>query len=209
MYKLDADSAKKADQIMNRIDETGKYVGQFTRAENVESRKGTKGVEFSFKSDDGQNADYLTVWTVNSDGKQLRGYEVLMAIMTCLKIKNIKPVHQVIEKYDADARQRVEMNVEVFPELMGKPIGLLLQREEYAANDGTIKAKMNIFGAFEPATGFTASEILTQAKVPATLEKMLAALKDKKIKRPSGQSLPNEYSPSSNGMDDLDDDIPF
>lgn len=210
MYALDTEAAKQADQKGGSINETGKYTGIFTRAENVKSPKGTIGVEFSFRSDDGRAADYLTLWTENKDGKALYGYKTLMAIMACLKVRNITPISQKIEKYDHGAGGKVTVDAEVFPDLMNKPIGLLIQMEEYEKQDHSTNWKPVIYAPFEASTGFTASEILSKAVKPETLEKMEASLKDRPLRARSGSAAPVSSAPApTGGYDDFDDSIPF
>lgn len=204
-YTLNPEAAKQADQMGGMIKETGKYAGIFTRAENVKSTKGTKGVEFSFKADDGMSADYLTLWTVNADGKELYGFKTLMAIMTCLKVREMNPALQEVEKYDTEIQGKKKVTVEVYPELMSKPIGLLLQREEYRNGQGDVKSKMVIFAPFDPATNFTASEILNKATKPETLDKMVAQLRDRPLKDVSTQA----GASAQPGGEAFDDDIPF
>jgi hypothetical protein len=205
MYDLDTNAAKEADQKNSSINESGAYTGIFTRAENVMSTKGTVGVEFSFKSDSGASSDYITLWTKNKDGKELYGYKMLMAIMTCLKVRNIKPTIQQVEKYDHEAGQRKQVSVEVFPELMNKPIGLVIQMEEYEKKDTSTAWKPSIYAPFSKE-GFTASEILSNAQKPETLDKMLATLRDKPLRHRSEQSS-TAGGPAPTGG--FDDSIPF
>jgi hypothetical protein len=208
MYALNTQAAKEADQKGGSINETGKYAGTFTRAENVKSKGGTLGVEFSFRSDDGKSADYLTLWTKNAEGKELYGFKTLMAIMTCLKVKNIAPVMRSIEKYSHDAQAKQTVQAEVFPDLMNKPIGLLIQMEEYENKDKTAtKWKPSIYAPFQKDGSFTASEILNKAVKAETMEKMLAALHDRPLRGKAAQAAPVTPAPSS--FDDFDDDIPF
>ena len=103
-YTLNPEAAKQADNLFSRIEEKGKYLGTLTRAEQIVSKKGSKGVDFSFKTDTGATADYLTIWTHNGDGKQLQGFNTLMAIMTCLRVKELKAEQGEVEKYDNDER---------------------------------------------------------------------------------------------------------
>lgn len=205
-YTLDTNAAKAADQINNRIDQSGKYLGQFTRAEAVTSTKGTRGVDFSFKADSGPTADYLTLWTHNTDGKELHGFKVLMAIMTCLRVKGLKSENGEVEKYDRDANARVKSVVPLFKELMGKPIGLLIQMEEYAKTAGGTAWKPSIHAAFDKDE-FTAGEILTKAHKPETLEKMVAQLRDRPLK--AGQTASTQQSSAPAGLNDFSDDIPW
>lgn len=208
MYDLDTTAAKEADQKNSSISESGAYTGVFTRAENVMSTKGTVGVEFSFKSDSGASADYLTLWTKNKDGKELYGYKMLMAIMTCLKVRNIKPSIQQVEKYDHDAGQRKQVNVEVFADLMNKPIGLVIQMEEYEKKDSSTAWKPSIYAAFS-SEGFTASEILNKSQKPETLDKMLATLRNKPLRHRVESSTADGVPAPTGGLDDFDDSIPF
>lgn len=208
-YTLDTAAAKKADSFFAKIEHKGKYFGEFTRAEKVTSTKGTAGVDFSFKSDNGETADYLTIWTHNKDGKQLQGFNVLMAIMTCLRVKQLQAQNGEVEKYDNDQKKRVKVSVPLFKELMSKPIGLLLSMEEYAKNAGGTAWKPVISAPFDKDE-FTASEILSQAKQPETLARMVQALKDRPLKggAPAASSVPSNYD-GSGSFDDLPDDLPF
>lgn len=205
-YKLNTEAAKKADNLFSRIEEKGKYLGIFTRAEEVKSRKGTQGVDFSFKTDTGATADYLTIWTHNSDGKQLPGFNVLMAIMTCLRVKELSPRDGEIEKYDADQQKRVKVVVPLFFDLMNKPVGLLLHMEEYEKKDGSTGWKPSISAPFDKDE-FTASEVLSKASKPETLAKMLAALRDRPLRNGPPASIPQPAG--SNPFADMADDIPF
>ena len=207
-YTLDANAAKQADNMFSRIEEKGKYLGIITRAEQVESTKGTSGVDMSFKSDNGASADYLTIWTHNKEGKQLQGFNVLMAIMTCLRVRELKAEQGEIEKYDQNEKKRVKVVVPLFKSIMNKPVGLLIHMEEYEKRDSSTAWKPAISAPFDK-DGFTASEILNKAQKAETLDKMLSALRDRPLKAsasaPRASSEPSIVGP----FDDMDDDIPF
>ena len=206
-YNLDAQSAKAADNIYSRIDATGKYVGTLTRAESVHSQRDTEGIEFSFKADDGSTADFLTLWTYNVNGDALPSLKALNAMMTVARVRSLTPTKGMVEKWDAQAGQRVKVEATIFPELTNKRMGLLLQREEYEKNNGDVGAKMNIVGCFDPETELTASEILAQKTEPVTLTKMVAAMRDKPLKSRRHAPAGDQYSGTH---DDLDpDSIPF
>jgi len=211
-YNLNANNAKQVG-VASRIQEKGPFKGMFTRAEFIQSDKGTQGIEFSFKSDTGQTADYLTIWTINADGKELYGRKVLDALMTCLQIRTINAKSAVIKKYNPATKQEEQMQATVFPELMNKPIGLLLVREEYAKTQGGSDWKMTIVGAFEPMQQLTPREILEKSG-PGQLAKMVAALQDRPLKqRPraaqqSGGHDDFSYGGGNSGFDD-DTGIPF
>jgi hypothetical protein len=202
MYNLDTNAAKQADQKSGAINEAGKYIGTFTRAENITSTKGTHGVEFSFKSDAGLGADYLTLWTKNKDGKELYGYKTLMAIMACLKVRHVTKSERMVEKYDHASKTKTQVHAEVFPELMGKPIGLLITMEEYEKGSGGTAWKPTIYAPFEAGTELTASEILTKAQRPEMMQKMMLTMSNRPLRNKPAASAPQNF-------DDFDDDIPF
>lgn len=206
-YQLDTNAAKKADVIFSKIDAKGKYMGELTRAEKVTSTKGTIGVDLSFKAAGGETADYLTLWTHNKDGKQLMGFNTLMAIMTCLRVRELKAQDGEIEKYDNDLKARVKVVVPLFKELMHKPLGLLIHMEEYAKTAGGTAWKPVIAAAFDKDE-FTASEILSKAVQPVALPKMVQALRDRPLNN-STVSSPAAQSGAGNGFDDMPDDLPF
>lgn len=204
-YTLDTDAAKQADSGSGRINETGKYIGMFTKAKKVTSTQGTEGIEFSFEANNGQSADYLTVWTVNKEGKQIYGYKQLMALMTCLKARTIEAKNGEVEEWDRDANAVVKRPAEIFPALMNKPIGVLLQIEEYEKKDHSIGEKASFAGFFDPQTEQVAVEILEKSEA-RILEKLVGQLVP--IKKLKG-SRPAASQPTSSGGPDFSDDIPF
>ena len=206
-YTLNTEAAKQADTLFSKIEERGKYLGVITRAEQVVSKKKSKGVDFSFKTDTGATADYLTIWTHNGDGKQLQGFNTLMAMMTCLRVKELKAEDGEVEKYDKDEQKRVKVTVPLFKALMNKPIGLLIHMEEYEKTAGGTAWKPSISAPFD-ADEFTASEILNKAKQPETLAKMVQALRDRPLK--NGSAKPAQTYESENpGAGFEDTEIPF
>lgn len=202
-YTLDTNAAKNADVIFSKIDSKGKYVGVLTRAEQVTSDRGTQGVDLSFKADTGETADYLTLWTHNKDGKQLMGFNTLMAIMTCLRVKELKAESGEVEKYDRDQQKRVKVTVPLFKDLMHKPLGLLIHMEEYAKTAGGTAWKPSISAAFDKDE-FTASEILSKATKPETLLRMVQALRDRQLKNAAMNA-----APITNEVPADFDDVPF
>ncbi len=201
-YDLNPEAAKQAEQ--SRITETGKYSGVFTRAEAVESEKGTEGIEFTFKAEDGGEAGFLTLWTYNVDGKELFGFKVLNALMTCMRVKQIKPAQATIEKWIDGNKQKVTATI--FPDLMNKPIGVLLQKEFYEKRDGTTGSKLNLTGSFEASTEMTASEILSKATKAERLAGMVANLRDKAAPVAAANRAP---AMAGNAFDDMPDDLHF
>lgn len=206
MYALDTTAAKKADQTGSRINELGKYVGQFKQAEDITASTGTKGISLRFEAN-GQTAD-LSIYTQRANGEQIMGYQALMAIMTCLQLRNIAPKAGMVKHWDNDARQEVEKQAQVFPELCGKDIGLLLETEDYIKKDGGVGTRMVIAGIFQAKTELTASEILDRKTTPEHLAKMVARLRHRPAK---GAATParRELSSAPSGFDAMDEEIPF
>jgi hypothetical protein len=203
-YDLNTSAASQADG--SYITETGKYIGILTRAEAVTSRQGTEGIELAFKSNSGTSADFLSLWTHNDKGDELPSFKTVNAIMTCLRVKSIKPVLGKVEKYNSETRQREIQEATIYPELMNKSVGLLLQKVWRA--DKPDKYKFEVAGVFEASTELTASEILAKATQPVKLGFMVAGLKDKEEKPRNGASSGASSAPASGGAD-FDDDIPF
>ena len=212
-YELDTTAAKQADSG-GRISESGKYIGQFTKAKKVTSTKGTQGIEFSFKADNGQTADYLTIWTINKDGDQIFGYKQLMALMTCIKARKIDTKKANVEEYDSASNGMVAREVEVFPALMDKDIGILLQMEEYEKKDCSVGEKAAFASFFDAKTEQVAIEILDKKDAEILARQVSALQPIKKLKGQrsapaSNHGDPAHYTSGGQRFADMDDDIPF
>lgn len=205
-YSLDPNKAREGSgRTSSRITETGAYVGVITVAKAVTAGTGAKGIELAFKSNDGLDANYLTLYTHNKDGNPIFGEKQLYALMTCLKVKTITAVERVITEYDFDMKKDVQKPATVYLELMNKPIGLVLQAEEYENSNHEVKEKMSYFTAFEASTKKLAVEILDQKSAEA-LDKILKNLKPKKLKRANGAQS-ETTAPAEASF--KDDDIPW
>ncbi len=185
-YKLNPAAAKSIG-VSDFINEKGAYTGVFTRAEIVHSPKGTQGVEFDFKSTEGQHARFLTVWTVNSEGKELHGRKILDAIMTCVGVRSIEAGPVKFPKWDAQIGAEIQAHGEGFASLMNVPVGLVLVREQYLALDHTPKWKNVIVCPFEVATRRLAGERL-ENKAAENLQKILLLLKDRPLSAESSRA---------------------
>lgn len=213
MYELNTDSARKADSGGQMINEVGKYVGTFTQAEDITAKSGTKGVGLTFESN-GQKAR-VSLYTKKADGTNIMGFDTLMAIMTCLKLRSIKPASGVVKSWDNEQRKEVEKQATVFPDLCGKPIGLLLETEDYLKQDGSLAANPRIVikSVFQAETELTASEILDRKTVATNLPKMVAGLRHRPLKNAPKPKAQDDYGfdhqPAHAGFDDDDGSIPF
>lgn len=217
MYTLDVQAARHADTAGATIKEIGKYVGEFVQAKDVVTKKGGRGIEFIFKSQGGQKAN-LAIYTTGANGDRYQGYDALMAIMTCLQLRGIKPAPGKVTRYDFDTKKEVVEDGTVFPDLH-KPIGVLLETEDYEKKDGSIGTRMVLKNVFQPSTELTASEILDKKTQPELLAKMVEGLRHRPLKgarqpaprQDDGFGGPPAGHPASSGFDGLDDDssIPF
>lgn len=217
MYTLDVQAARHADTAGATIKEIGKYVGEFIQAKDVVTKKGGRGIEFIFKSQGGQKAN-LAIYTTGANGDRYQGYDALMAIMTCLQLRGIKPAPGKVTRYDFEAKKEVVEDGTVFPDLH-KPIGVLLETEDYEKKDGNIGTRMVLKNVFQPGTELTAREILDKKTQPALLAKMMEGLRHRPLKgrtsapaqrQDDGFGGPPAGHPASSGFDGMDDDsIPF
>lgn len=217
MYALDTNAAKQADQTGKFIKETGAYKGRFTKAEALTAATGTQGIAFTFESEGGQTANF-SIYTIKADGTKLSGFQTLMALMVCMKMRNVgNPVVGVATKYDFDAKQDVQYQAPLLLDLMNKPIGVILQSCEYEKQRDRVPTgeygwKIELQGAFEAATELTASEILGGKTKPELLTNMIAHLADRPLKNKNGGSPQrNSYTANSQsgGGSAFDGDIPF
>lgn len=207
MLKLNSEHAKAADNIATGIRESGKYIGTITRAEKLESGKGTQGLGLSFKADNGQSADYLDLYHTKGDGEALRGLKMVNAIMCCAKVNEAAEGPIQCEKWKDGGRTKVTVNG--YPALMGKRIGFLLQKVLETDQNGKDREKVEVFGVFSAETELTASEMYARKTTPERVSQMLDALMAKPVRdnrKPASRGAP----PSGGEWDDgFDADRPF
>lgn len=206
-YGLDEEAAKRAGEGGRRITTPGVYVGKFTQAWYEKNERGTEGVFLTFESDTGQLANFR-LYTHNADGEDLPSYKVLNATLAVLRLKSIDSKPGKVTKFDG--KDDVEISAEVFPTMCGKPIGVLVQTEEYENRDGAVKTQTNLYAPFCTEKQATAAEVIAR-KVDGGLAKLIEhfeQVKHKPLKsgRSSGRVAPGRTAPSS-GL--ADDDIPF
>lgn len=219
MYSLDTQAARQADTAGATIKEIGKYIGEFVQAQDIKTKKGGRGVSFIFKSQAGQKAN-IAIYTTGANGDRYQGYDALMAIMTCMQLRSIKPAPGKVTRYDFDSKKEVVEDGTVFPELH-KTIGVLLETEDYEKQDGSVGTRMVLKNVFQPSTELTASEILDKKTQPGMLAKMVEGLRHRPLKGRANAQAPQHQDdgfggppaghPASSGFDGMDDgsDIPF
>lgn len=209
-YELDTNQARAADQRGAFINETGKYVGKIIRAEEITADSGTKGIDFTFASNTGQQAKFA-LYTEKAGGSRIKiGHAFVMALMTCLKVRSIKTTPMKVKKWSKDAGAEVDATAPCFADLMSKDIGVLLEAEQYEKNSGDVGVRMVLAGVFQSDTELTASEVLDKKTTPEQLPKMVSMLRDRPLKAAKAASRQGAPAArSGTGFDDMDDDIPF
>lgn len=170
-YQLNETAAKEANSGGKRITEQGIYTGTFTAAWYEKNQNGTESVKFIFASDGGQEAGPLALYTHNGKGEELPSYKMLNAIMCCLKVRALNPKEGSVKLYDFDTKSEVTKQKDTYPELMGKSIGLVLTLEEYYADNGDLKTRLNIGAPFHAETRRMANEVLSRADTAVDLDK--------------------------------------
>jgi hypothetical protein len=210
---LNANDARQADRMNSSIRESGKYIGVITRAEKLLSEKNTEGLGISFKTDDGATANYLDLYTVNAKGEKLPSMATVQAILCCTKTKSANEGNISFKAWDKVQKKEVDKTANGYPDLIGKRIGFLLQRELSDNPKDSTKPndRVVVYGVFEADTGFTASEILDKATKAEKLDKMLTVLMAKEFndRRTVKTSAPSTAPSGSTSFDDFEDDIPF
>ena len=207
MYQLDKQAAMNADKVSNWLTDTGKYIGRILCAEDIKASTGTRGVALTLQSDDGRETRQF-IYTVKPDGEKLSGYDLVMALMTCLRLRDIKPANGAVKRWDSEAKQEYTEQGTVFPELANKPIGFLLQKTEEPSrkNPGETAWSAKLIAVFDPQSELMAAEILTNKKEPAMLAAKVATLADRPMK---GKPAASRQAAPVGGGADPDDDIPF
>jgi hypothetical protein len=204
MYKLNPELASKADTIGAYINETGKYVGTFLRAEKLISSKArTDGIGLTFRAEDGRETRF-DIWTQKEGGEPLMGLNMVNAMMACLGARQLSVTQIEVKKWH-DGQEAV-MPAPCFPELMNKKIGLLLRSEEYAKMKDGFETGAP-FAVFQADTELMASEILKRKTQPEQLGKVINMLADKPLKKKTAARGGSNSAPPADIQ--FDDDIPF
>lgn len=207
MLKLDPKSASSADNIASNIRDTGKYIGVFTRAEKLLSKNGTQGIGLSFKSDDGQTADYLDLYIINAAGEELPSLKTVNALMACFGLREAEEGNVSFEKWSKSANAREKVSAVGYPDFMNKKIGLLLQKEIYSDQTGEDRDRINIFAVFNASNELTASEILARKTSPEKLPVILQSLLARPLR--GTRTKPKQSSVAAGNSSELPDDFYF
>lgn len=192
-YEYDEGSASQADNVANRI-EQGPYVGQFKVVHAITAQSGTEGMHFEFESGGGNVG--FDLYTRKSDGSKVFGMNLVQAIMSIMGLRGLKSVSGEHEAWVDGKRETVEG--EVFPDLAGKDIGLVFQKELYTKGDGRDGQRMNLYAVFHPTSRLMVSEIKEHKVKPEKLEKTLKGLKVKDTRK-AAAAEPSQPSVGAEG----------
>lgn len=219
MYQFNAATAAEADNISAYLDETGKYKGKFTRAEKlISSNKGTHGIGFTFEDESKRTARF-DLWTVDNTGKQLMGFKSLQAILAVLRFpagRDLKIAQAQVDRYDYETRQTTKVQAETFPDLINRPIGLVMRNTEYEKMRDGMKTgetgwRLELVVPFQADTELTASEIVGNKTQPQKLAGIMATLADRPLKTRAAHGQRNDHGgpppghPAAGGFDDFGD----
>lgn len=212
MYQLNTAKAKDADgSVYSKITDPGAYTGKITLAKAIVAKSGARGVEMTFEREDGATANYLTIYTFNSDGKEIFGLNQLNALMTCLKVREISSENIEVEEYSATTGYVQKVMVEAFKGLMNKSIGLVLDVESYTNKKGEQKTTMVYKSCFDASTRQTASEILSRepaSRIDKIVERLINKPAPITYQNTHQQQKSNGYQPQAEALE-FDDDFPF
>lgn len=178
-FSFDEESLTGADRNAARITDSGAYVGEITRVAAVYADAGWEGVDIDFKSASGGEVT-IGVVTKSTEGTEPYGMDQVKALMYLMGVKPpMKPVPGKVRKY-IDGKFE-EVDGDTFPQLCGKPIGVVVQKELKSKKNGQDSYRWNLYGQFDPVTKLTASELRDRVGPGkgTKLEKMLRGLKDK------------------------------
>lgn len=222
-FKFDPEAAKKAGTM--GISENGAYEGVIASAIYTFGKDGSQSqaLEISLDSN-GAKANYLRINYLGKDGEPTFGMGLISALMWAAGIKEAAPVQ-------IQGPEGVEWHNQA---LVGKSVGLVLQKTLYTKGDGKDGYRMEIRQAFKCGTRKTYAEHAENAPAEA-VDKMVATLKDRDDRDPNAGTnaqRANGAHPPSNPyanqttnqpaasrlqnrntnqqpVQDFDDDIPF
>ncbi len=148
-FQVDQEAATKAGGG-DFISEGGAYMGIITKAVCVQAKTGTQGIEISFEEKTGLKANYITLYYQKQNGEVIKGgNSIINALMVIMGLQSLS--------YTQDGQETICV------ELVGKPIGLCLQKVLYTKNDGSEGYKFELRFPFDTSTGLTVKEKLSNS----------------------------------------------
>lgn len=181
-FEFDSEAVAKADKAADRINESGPYIGKFTRVAAVKTDSGARGLEFEFENAAGGDARFTVYTHSGKTGERTFGYDQVQALMLLLGAKELRAEPGKVRAY-IEGQGWGEKDGLVYPALQNKPVGVVLQKELTTKSSGGDSYRWNLYGQFQPETRLTASEIRERKTRPEKLEKILKGLRDKDARK--------------------------
>ncbi|HCT3688832.1 TPA: hypothetical protein OTU24_002264 [Enterobacter hormaechei] len=215
-----AEMAKKAGAT-GGISETGAYEGEIVSAVYTFGKDGSQSqaLELSLDSN-GLKANFLRINFLGKDGQQTFGMGLVSALMWVAQVKQAQP-------QQVQSQNGIEWHC---PALVGKKVGLFLQKVLYTKNDSGDGYKFEVRHVFQPGTRKTYAEHAENAPAEA-IAALELSMKDKDERIHGGAQFSgprnaqhggNPYANQTGGAPqsrlqqnsgqppvDFDDDIPF
>lgn len=211
-YQLDPKAATDASKGSNRISRSGLYPGTITAAWGGVNKNKNEFVGIVFKGDGGDQLQQEIV-TFDGAGSAFRGFGIVQALMTCVRVRELKATRGHCTRYDFELRDDVTIMEDIYADLVGKRVGMIVQMVE-GEYQGKVSQKPEIRGWYELATNMVAAEILAKATVARTLDSQRAWLEANPVyhKKPKAQAAAVSSpvsGPTTVGGHSFDDDVPF
>lgn len=146
------------------LSEGGAYNITLDAAKLISAKTGSKGLEFSGVTKDGQKVSFLSCYYEKANGEKISGgSSIIQAIMGFLRIPAITHFQSGNDFF--------------CQEFKGKTVGLFLQKKLYTKNDGTDSYRFEIRLPFDPNTNATVKESFSDSPVK-TVQRMAENYKD-------------------------------
>ena len=160
------------------ITQTGAYTGTIRQASVGAGASGAQYLDFVFKSDDGRTCN-VRLYVTKNDGSEAFGRKILDALLVVIGASSADVVEGKVYTRDKSAPGgvRVDQGYRV-PAVEGKPVGMLLQRENYTYS-GRESYRLNLLTPFDPKTRRVAKEILAGAAEAKLLDQRIASTHDR------------------------------
>lgn len=179
------------------IQEGGAHICTIESAVYTKAKKGSHGVEFTIKTDDGLTGRYITQYFAKANGEPINsGYSLLNALMGFCGINGLNWAQTTINGESCSH----------CPELAGKRVGLFLQKRLYTKESGQDGYDFSIACPFDPATNKTFKE-KSQNKEAQAIARMAATYSDRDERKQAQSNAVGGYSSQSGGWPD--DEIPM
>lgn len=210
MFQYNQEQALQAGES-GFINQTGAYVGKITSAKWVKAKSSyAAALELSFEDINGLKANYISLWHTKSDGQPNPfAQQHIQAIMGLTGVQQLTAIQGNGEEIHC-------------PELINKPIGLVLQKILFTKQDGNEGFKFEIVVSSHAQTGQTMKEKI-EGKAAERVRKIMETLKDKD-ERSHQTNHSHTTSPTSpppppqrqaqakqpvQPVNDVEDDVPF